>query len=49
MIELSQEKNLQGKDLAFILGVKEFLKHDPPTWLSFERASEIYKEIKDLS
>jgi hypothetical protein len=35
--------------LTFVLGVKEFLKVDIPSWLSPERAIEIYQEIKDLT
>lgn len=36
-------------DLTFVLGVKEFLKQDVPSWLTAERAIEIYSDIKDLT
>jgi hypothetical protein len=32
-----------------VLGVKEFLKCDVPSWLTADRAIEIYSEIKELT
>lgn len=46
---MAQEKHLLHMDLTFVLGVKEFLKQDIPSWLTPERAIEIYQEIKDLT
>jgi hypothetical protein len=40
---------LNGADLTFVLGVEEFLNQNIPTWLSGEKAIEIYKEIKELT
>ena len=48
-IEAAQEKHLMNLDLTFVLGVKDFLKQDIPSWLSAERAIEIYTEIKELT
>lgn len=48
-IEQAQEKHLLNQDLTFILGVKEFLKVDVPSWLNSDRAIEIYQEIKELT
>ena len=36
-------------DLTFVLGVKDFLKYQPPNWLTSQRAIEIYEEIKYIT
>lgn len=36
-----------NKELAFVLGVKEFLKIEIPPWLTSEKAYSIYNEIKE--
>ncbi len=38
-----------NQDLTFVLGVKEFLKQDIPSWLTGEKAIEIYSEIKQVT
>jgi hypothetical protein len=37
---------MMNMDLTFVLGVKEFLKYDTPSFLTPEKAIEIYSEIK---
>lgn len=48
-IEAAQEKHFYNVDLTFVLGVKDFLKSQPPSWLTGQRAIEIYQEIKELT
>eukprot|EP00347_Sterkiella_histriomuscorum_P002589 403367560 len=48
-IEAAQEKHFLNADLTFVLGIKDFLKHQPPKWLVGQRAIEIYQEIKEYT
>lgn len=47
-IENSQEKYFGDKNLAFVVGIKEFEKLDVPTWLTLDKALEIYDEVKEM-
>ena len=47
-IENSQEKYFGDQNLAFVVGTKEFERIEVPTWLTLDKALEIYDEIKDM-
>lgn len=47
-IENSQEKYFGDKNLAFTVGTKEFEQLEIPTWLTLDKALEIYDEIKEM-
>lgn len=47
-IEDSQEKYFGDNNLAFVVGTKEFQFIDVPSWLTLDKALEIYDQLKEM-
>lgn len=47
-IENAQEKYFGDQNLAFVVGLREFERTEVPTWLTLDKALEIYDEIKEM-
>jgi hypothetical protein len=47
-IENSQEKYFGDSNLAFIVGTKEFQNAEVPSWLTLDKALEIYDDLKEM-